>query len=166
MSVAINCRLLSLLWSRLRSGPKGTGWLDLRYSGMPGSRSLFFPLGTSVGSGDLWRPRQRQLLSIVGLGAAGAGVLAGSRVRLRRADAANNSCLPCRAGCGGRRRSGRTARPPPSGGRGAAIFPPPPLDRPLFSLDVERPFLPLSRSFFSALGELFSLFSIQNGDQS
>ena len=73
-------------------------------------------------------------------------------------DAANNSCLPSRAGRGGRRRSGRTARPPPSGGRGAAIFLSPTPRPPAFFLDVERPFLPLSRSFFSALGELFFLF--------
>ena len=66
---------------------------------------------------------------LVGPDAAGVGVLAGPRVRPRRADGARPSSFP------------------------------PPLARPLFSfLDVERPFLPLSRSFFSALGELFSSF--------
>ena len=126
---------------------------------MPGSRSLFFPWGQAsavaiygaLGNGSCfplsgWARRaqafwpDRAFASVgrkppttaaflVGPDAAGVGVLAGPRARLRRADGARPSSFP------------------------------PPLARPLFSfLDVERPFLPLSRSFFSALGELFSSF--------
>ena len=128
--------------SRLRSGPRGTGWLDLRYSGMPGSRSLFFPWGQAsavaiygtLGNGSCfplsgWARRaqafwpDRAFASVgrkppttaaflVGPDAAGVGVLAGPRARPRRADRARPSSFP------------------------------PPLARPFFFLDVDRPFLP------------------------
>ena len=129
--------------SRLRSGPKGTGWLDLRYSGMPGSRSLFF-LGDKRRQWRFMAPSATAAAFHCRAGRGGcrrSGRIARSPPSGGR-DAANNSCLPCRAGRGGRRRSGRTARPPPSGGQGAAIFLSPPLARPFFFLDVDRPFLP------------------------
>ena len=123
--------------SRLRSGPRGTGWLDLRYSGMPGSRSLFFPWG------------QASAVAIYGtLGNGSCFPLSGWARRAQafwpdRAFASVGRKPPTTAaGRGGRRRSGRTARPPPSGGQGAAIFLSPPLARPFFFLDVDRPFLP------------------------
>ena len=83
----------------------------------------------------IYGPRQRQLLSIVGLGAAGVGVLAGSRVRLRRADGTPPTTAafivgPDAAGVGVL--AGPRARLRRADGARPSSFPPP-LARPLFS---------------------------------
>ena len=71
-------------------GPAGlTGYL-----GVLGSRSIawlsFVPWGQAAA---IYGRRQRQLISTIGLGAAGVGALVGSRARLCRADGARLSPL-------------------------------------------------------------------------